>query len=124
MQIINFLNDAPQQKINITLYDNSILTLELEYKQNQNGWFFNLKNNDFILNGKKLVVSLNLLNQFRNTLNFGLQCLSSDGLEPFLLTDFIDNGIALSNNAQENRRIILYILEKSEVIELGNIYEL
>jgi len=62
----------------------------------QQGWFItNLTYGDFVLNGVRIVVSPNILNQFRNKIPFGLCCLSVGNREPSLQKDFLSNACNL-----------------------------
>ncbi len=103
-QIINFTAD-PNQNIVLVLADGTTLSLDLSYYAGQEGWFYSLNYNSgqFIVNGRRLVTSPNMLAQFRNIIPFGLAVTTSDGYEPIFLTDFA------------TRRANFYILESLDV---------
>lgn len=112
LQVTDLTND-PRQSLEQTLEDNTTFTLNLNYSENTNCWFFDLAYpaKNFFLNGVRLVLSTNLLKQWQRILPFGLVCFSPAPAplqqDPFLLNDFIttENG---------SSRIKLYVLTKAE----------
>jgi hypothetical protein len=123
MQIIEFLTDNSKQNINIILPDSKKLNLNLEYKQNLNCWFFDLNwDNNFYLYGKQLVSSMNILRQFKNIIPIGLTVSSYDGLDPCLLSDFLNNGLNISTISFQNKRITLIVLDNIDLEYLENNY--
>ena len=109
-QITDITSDA-KQKYDIILDDNSVVELTLEYIDSKQGWIFSVTRNDFTVNQRNLVVSPNVLRQFRNYIPFGLAVFSTDKLEPAFIDDFT------------NDRISLYILNESDLDYLeDNIY--
>lgn len=110
-EITEITNDYKQQ-LAPTLEDNSVFNLELRYKKQEECWFYSLTYRNLIIKGSKLVLSSNLLHQWKNILPFGLACLSNDDpsqtTDPFLLNDF------------SSGRVRLYILTKDEVAQFEN----
>lgn len=100
------LTDAASQQINIIGDNGEVIPFLINFLPTQNGWFFNIEYNDFILNGVYLTLSPNCLRGYRNVLPFGLLCTSVDGYEPQFASDFIDG------------RISLYLLNADEVAEV------
>lgn len=103
MKKINGLNNSSRQKISFVLEDNSVLDITIEFKRNTKSWSISFSNNDFVLNNNNLAVSPNFLRKYRNIINFGLAVVSNDGLDPAFVDDF------------ENERIVLYVLNASDV---------
>lgn len=97
--ILTGLTDQPNQQYPITLPDGSAATLTLGFWPQQNGWFYNLawsgRTPAFALNGQQLVVSPNLLRQWRNVLPFGLGVVTNDGLDPTDQEDFVNGNCTL-----------------------------
>lgn len=88
MYQISSLDNSPKQQIKIPLENNQFLTLYLEYRANQQGWFFNFTYNETTYTNLRLVTAYNMLRSYRNYLPFGLRCDTFDGLEPTDIDDF------------------------------------
>jgi hypothetical protein len=99
MNQLNGLTDAPAQTSGITLPDGTTAVLNLAYRPQQSGWFYDLTWNGnastFQLNGCRLVTSPNVLRQFMNQLSFGLWVYTADQSEPIYQTDFLTGRVAL-----------------------------
>ena len=107
MLLIQGWTDDTDQTMRVTLPDGSLLTLELYFRQQQQGWFITqLLWNTFSLYGLRITNNVNLLLSWKNLLNFGLCCLTADGREPSLAQDFSSG----SSN--------LYIVTSSELLQL------
>lgn len=106
MFLIKEITDDGKQKHTLLLDDGSQMTLLLEYKPQQFGWFITqLVRNDFTINNIRIVTSPNIFHQFKNQLNFGMACFTKDNTEPTQQEDFS------SGQAK------LYILSTAEVAE-------
>jgi len=107
MKLIEGISDQPKQNFSLTLSDGSLVTMRMEYRPAQLGWFYDISwSTTFLARGRRMVASQNILRQFRDIIPFGLICLTKQGLEPLNLRDF-----ALGN-AQ------LYVIEGTEVDEV------
>lgn len=110
MYLIQQITDIPSQQHSLLLYNGNILSITLNFIDSQQGWFIsNLTYGSFILNGVRITVNPNILNQYKNQLPFGLGCFTKLSREPTQQQDF------LSNNFN------LYILDQTEVDEYNNI---
>lgn len=110
MFLINNLGNEPKQ-LTTFVKDELEVSLSLEYKDNQLGWYFGIQYGDNInFQNIRLTVSPNLLKSYSAYLPFGLMCLTDDGLEPMTIDDF-SNGYAK-----------LYILTKEECKLVENNY--
>lgn len=110
MNIIQQITSAPFQQQVLILPDGTSMSMTLYFMPMQQGWFItNLTYKDFVINGLRITVSPNMLNQFRNQIPFGLACFSVDNREPSLQQDFS------SGNAS------LYILTSDEVSEYARL---
>ena len=88
MQEITELNNDSRQKITLVTDTGIEIPFLLEFKPNQEGWFFDLEYNDTVLNGVRLCTFPNVLRQFKNIFPFGIACLTTDGGEPYYIDDF------------------------------------
>ena len=80
------------------------MTIVLNYFDSQKGWFItNLIYEDFTINGFRVTVNPNMLNQFKNKLKFGFGCYTNLFREPTLQQDFSSGNFNL------------YILDEVEV---------
>lgn len=68
------------------LADGTRVKLELFYRPQQQGWYFNLTvpqpTGDFVVKGRRLVTSPNMLRQFRELISFGLGFVTNDNSDP------------------------------------------
>lgn len=109
MNQINVITDNPSQTMILRLETGQSINFDLFYSYNQSGWFFNLTYGSFIINGKRIVNSPNLLREFRNILPFGLSCTVADKHEPVFIDDF------------KNGRAVLYTLNQSDVDQIESL---
>lgn len=106
MYLIPQITADPLQQSAQILPDGSTLFLTLYFVPLQKGWFIqSLEWNNFILRNYRITVNPNMLNQWRNLINFGLGCFTQNQQEPTQQQDF-SSGFAQ-----------LYILSSSEVIQ-------
>lgn len=108
IQITNLTDNANQTTL-VILTDGSILSITLKYRPRIQRWQVDFSHTALTLTGKILCVHLNMLRQFKNNISFGLMCMSVDGVDPILATDFVSPVIG------GNPRITLYVLDKTEV---------
>lgn len=87
MNKLSGFTDSPNQSTVVTLDDGSFFTIALYYRQQQNGWFFDLSYGDFLIQGQRLVSGENILRQFRERIPFGLAVFTTTGLDPWRITD-------------------------------------
>lgn len=101
--------DQPKQETNFVLADGSRVYMYLEYKPNQQGWFFSLTHDDFILDGIRLVPSPNILRQWKDVQNFGLLVTTSDNGEPYRQSAFVDGYLEV------------YLIDANELEEIDSL---
>lgn len=94
MNTLTGFTDSPSQTTTVTLQDGGSFVLDLYYRPQQMGWFFDLYYNTFELLGQRLVYSPNMLRQFRGQIPFGLAVLAKDENDPLKQEDFA-NGNAV-----------------------------
>ena len=90
MKIIQGITDTANQTLVLTLEDGSRATLVLEYREQQQGWFYDLTYGDFVSSGNRLVTGPNILRQYRDLIPFGLLVDSVNQQEPQIQTVFLD----------------------------------
>lgn len=106
MQQITQLTDDAKQKATVILDDGSSITINIEYKPLQLGWFITeLSYKTFDLQGFRIVTSPNLLRQFKNLIPFGLACFVQQNDEATQQQDFLSG------------RATLFVLSAQEVVD-------
>lgn len=89
MQLITQVTSDVSQARTVTIPSGDTFTLQIRFVPLQLGWFItNLTYKDFGLNGYRIFTSPNILRHYENQLPFGIACLTQDGFEPSLQTDF------------------------------------
>jgi len=91
MNLLSGFTDSPSQTTNIILDDGSFATIDLYFRPQQNGWFYDLVYKTFSLLVQRIVYSENMLRQFRKQIPFGLAVLSTDNNDPMIQTAFSSN---------------------------------
>ena len=93
---VSAITSDPLQKQNLTLADGSTLLLTIYFVPQQYGWFIKeLSYNGIIIQGLRLCNGINILQQYKNKLGFGLCCLTKNNREPFNIEDFSSGNSAL-----------------------------
>ena len=109
MQILDTISNDAKQKHTILLdKDNSQIVIRLVYKPTQIGWFMDVEydTKDFAVHGLRVTTNLNILNQWRNVLPFGIVCYCEDAQDPLSIEDFLV------------KRAYLAILDEDEVEQI------
>lgn len=109
MNILTGFSDSPSQTTTIALDDGSFARLDLTFRPQQRGWFYNLTYKTFVLLGQRLVCSESLLRRFRKQIPFGLAVLSTSRKDPMTETTL----------ATSETVIILLTSDEEEAIELA-----
>lgn len=109
MRLLNEISNDYRQQFSVTTEENYTFQFLLEYKINQQSWFWSLSYNNFAVNGIRLVLNPNILRQYKAYLPFGIWCNTDSALkvDPFLVDDLIVDG-----------RIQLYTLTNAEVLAI------
>jgi len=110
MYLIQRITSDASQRQSLILYTGNVMTFDIIYSDSQQGWFItNLIYGSFVAQGLRIVVAPNMLNQFKNLIDFGLGCFTKETREPTLLQDF------------SSKTFNLYILTKAEVDEYNEL---
>ena len=103
------LNLTSEQRQNKTYdFEGKKITIILYYSEVNLGWFITIKEGDFMLQNARLTCNYNYLDKWRRKLNWGLQVLSDDGIDPFDPDDL------------SSGRVKLYFLNSDEVYYVTN----
>lgn len=106
MLLIQNLTADPLQQQSLVLPDGSQLLIEIYYRPQQYGWFFNtIQNKGFSVKGIRITNNSNMLRQWKNLINFGLACYTDGNREPTQQQDFLSGAAKL------------YVLTAAEVLE-------
>lgn len=105
MNVINNITDDSLQTSQLLLPDGSQVSLTIEFKPMQYGWFIqSLTYGNLTIQGRRIFVSPNILLQFCNQIPFGIACASTNNREPSQAQDF------------SSGNCILYLLTAAEVL--------
>lgn len=109
-QVLNITSNA-KQTMQLPLENGETATFNLYFHPTQYAWYFDIIYNDYQIYGSKVVLHPNILRQQRNILPFGISFMANGNVEPYSIDDF------------ENQRVQMFILSKSDVLEVEeNIY--
>jgi hypothetical protein len=92
MQTLDTISNDAKQKHTILLEkDNTPIVIQLTYKPTQIGWFLDVEydTKNFAVYGLRVTTNLNILNQWRNVLPFGIICYCEDNQDPLSVEDFL-----------------------------------
>ena len=104
MYLIQQITTDPLQTQTLILPDGSQANLTISFAPQQYAWFIlNLTYGTFVLEGMQITTNPNMLNQWRNSLPFGLACFVDGNREPTQQQDFASGAAKL------------YLLSQSEV---------
>lgn len=107
---LNSITDAAKQNLTTTTEDGYQVSLYLWFSARQNCWFVDVAcpAQNFTAQGLRLSLSPNFLRQFRNNITFGMTVVSSDGIDPDAIDDFLTG------------RVQVYTLNATDVQTIEN----
>lgn len=108
MKLLTDISDNYKQSFQLTAENGKTIFFYLEFIVNQNGWFYSWTYDNLTVNGSRLVIDFNILRKYKNRIPFGITVVSSDGVDPFQLDDFVSNG-------GKEPRVKIYQLDSAEV---------
>lgn len=88
MKLLTGITDDPKQNCVIALDDGTQAALYLEYRPQQQGWFFDLTTKTFSVIGQRIAAFPNILRQYSHQIDFGLAIVVAEKRDPLLQTDF------------------------------------
>jgi hypothetical protein len=95
MNILTGFTESPRQSTTIVLDDGTFATLDLVFRSQQLGWFYDLTYNTITILGQRLVYSENMLRQFIGQLPFGLAVLSETRNDPRSQSDLAKRSVVI-----------------------------
>lgn len=95
MKYLNKITDAAQQRFFLSGNEGAKIEMVLRYMPTQEAWFVDFTYEDVEIKGVRVVNSLNLLRNYRNLIDFGIQCDTVSGLDPYFPSDFADQSANL-----------------------------
>lgn len=95
MNLIDNLTGEPTQITTLDLGDGTFAVLTLAYRPSVQRWVISITDGEFEVDGINLCVSPNALRQWKNQIEFGIMCISTDGLDPFFIDDFTSGRVSL-----------------------------
>jgi hypothetical protein len=105
LYINKITNDASQQLI-LTGIPGIQITTTLQFMPRIQQWILGVYDGTNSIQGISVVNSLNMLRQWKNVLIYGISCVSTDGLDPYQISDFA------------NQRCSLFLLNSTDVAEI------
>lgn len=106
-KLLNLTSEARQS--NLYDFNNRKIRIDLYYSEVNAGWYITITDGDFKLQNARLTCHYNYMNKWRRKLKWGLQVLSNNGLDPYLIDDF------------SSGRVEMYFLTPEEVYYITNI---
>lgn len=108
IQLTKITNSASQQFI-LNSETGEAIAFALRFLPRTNKWVFDCEVGNFSLKGASLIMGPNILRNYRNIIDFGLMCITTDAEDPYYLSDFAIG------------RVTLYLLNPADVenIESG-----
>lgn len=106
MRLLNKINANALQRFFLTGNAGERIVLDLRYMPSQEIWTMSLSQGAWSVNGMNVVGSPNLLRCFKNVIDFGLACVTDNGLDPYFPDQF------------ENGSARLYLLTADEVAQI------
>jgi len=104
MYKVENVTSDPSQSFNLIIPNSTdTMHVTLRYIYNLQSWYMNFEYKAVVFNNRRVCSSLNLLQQWKKILRFGLACYTMDGSDPFFIDDF------------EKGRCGLLVLSESEV---------
>lgn len=106
MLYINKITSDPSQQLTLTGIPTLQIGMALRYMPRVQSWIMDVTYGTFAVKGKRVVTGLNLLRQFKDIIPFGICCVTTNGLDPYRLDNFI------------NQSANLYLLDSTDVADI------
>ena len=95
MQEITQITSSPKQHMTLLLENNETVDFSIYFLPRQQNWFIDFSYKNITVNCMKVVLSPNILRQFKKIIPFGLKFSTDSSVEPFSLTDFSSGRIKM-----------------------------
>ena len=96
MKILTGIRATGQQIFTATADNGDVIEIVLYFQSRTNTWKIDISCNDFNVKGLRVSRVLNILNQYKNIIPFGINVNIEDGGEPFLINDFSTGRVRLA----------------------------
>lgn len=96
MQTLNNLTDDADQLMTMVMPDGTAITMEFNYRPAIQRWALSLSTPGLTLNGYNLKQGPNILRPWRNVIPFGIAILSSTGVDPINVGDFLNGTVTVN----------------------------
>ena len=106
MKVLTNITADAKQQTTLLIDDGSQAILLLEYRPNQQAWFYDLTWGTLVIKGQRLTPSPNLIRQFRSRLPFGLAIITAGNVELMSQQDFT------------NGNATVYLLDATDVEDI------
>lgn len=116
MRLLNAITQDARQQFTLIGEAGQSISFTLFYLSTQQQWAFNLSYGNVNINGAVLTCSPNVLRGYKNLLNFGLMCISTDGEDPWYINDFV------APAPSSPPRISLFLLNAADVALVEEAY--
>lgn len=104
MNRVDNLTKAANQQTTLLLPDGTAASVTLLFHGATERWTMNVTYGTRTVNGIGVAFHANILRQWKNTLPFGIACITSDQTDPFLADDFLTG------------RANLYLLSPADIL--------
>lgn len=88
MLYLNKITSAPSQIMTLTGINGIQIVMTLRYMPRIQQWILGVDDGTNSIQGISVLNSLNLLEQWSNVLSYGIQCTTTNNLDPYQITDF------------------------------------
>ena len=116
MKQISTLSSSPRQKLNFITESGKTIDMTFRYLATQSRWVLDFSyENGFSVNGLAVVCSPNMLDKYRNMIDFGINVMSVDWQDPWSITSFSDGLCAVSVLNDEEKNMAARYLDGEEL---------
>jgi len=110
MKKITTLSSEGKQSFRFAIEGYDAVQVILEFKMNQNAWFYSILWGTFEVKNGRVVTGLNLLRQYRNIIPFGILVYHPENIDPITVYDWMSNGYEF------------YMMDESDIIAVEEYY--
>lgn len=106
MLLINKITNDASQQLTLTGIPGIQIATTLQFNPRTTQWILSVDDGVTFIQGIAVVASPNMLRQWKNILNYGLTCISENGLDPYQNTSF------------SNENCQLFLLDSTDVAQI------
>lgn len=90
MRQITTIDSNSSQSIYFASETKNLIHFTFHFSSRQQAWFLDVETDTFNVYGIQICCLPNLLDKYRNIIDFGVSIVTEDGLDPWRVTDFED----------------------------------